>query len=125
MNKRDPKLTVLLFNECINNQNIDGLANLMTEDHTFNPNQEAAKTGKETMKKAWIDFFNMFPDYKNHFTKIESRENFVIIIGFSTCSYKPLNNPALWTAKIENDLVAEWCVYDDTEENRKLLDIKT
>ena len=26
---------------------------------------------------------------------------------------------AIWTAKIENDLVVEWCIYEDTEENRK------
>lgn len=121
MLKKDPKLTVLNFNECINNQDIDGLSKLMTDDHTFNPHEEDSKHGKEAMKKAWMDFFKMFPDYKNHFSKLESRENFVIISGFSTCSYKPLSKPCLWTAKIENDLVAEWCVYDDTTENRKLL----
>ena len=119
MNKKDPKLTALLFNECINNQDINGLANLMTEDHTFED-----KKGKEAMKKAWTDFFNMFPDYRNHFTYIESRENLVIIVGFSTCSYKPLNKHALWTAKIENDLVSEWSIYDDTEENRNILKMK-
>lgn len=124
MNKRDPKLTALLFNECINDQNIEGLSNLMTEDHRCIFNKEETKIGKEIMTKAWSDFFKMLPDYRNHFTKIESRENVVIIIGFSTCSYKPLEGPVLWTAKIENDLVAEWRIYGDTEENRKLLEIQ-
>ena len=68
-------------------------------------------------------FFNMLPDYRNHFVKIESRENLVIIVGFSTCSHKSLEGPALWTAKIENDRVAEWRIYDDTEENRNFLKI--
>jgi len=35
MNSRDPKLIVLLFNECINNQDVEELTSLMTEDHTF------------------------------------------------------------------------------------------
>lgn len=124
MNKKDPKLTALQFNQCINDQNIHGLSNLMTENHSCILGDEEARIGKEIMTKAWQDFFNMCPDYKNHFTKIESRENFVIIIGFSTCSYKALEGPALWTAKIENDLVAEWRIYDDTVENRNLLKIK-
>jgi len=25
----------------------------------------------------------------------------------------------IWTVKIENDQVAEWCIYEDTEENRQ------
>ncbi len=124
MNKKDPKLTALQFNQYINDQNIHALSNLMTENHSCIIKEEEARIGKETMTKAWQDFFNMFPDYKNHFTKIESRENFVIIIGFSTCFYKPLEGPALWTAKIENDRVAEWRIYDDIEENRDLLKIK-
>ena len=65
----------------------------------------------------------MFSDYKNHFTRIESRENTVIIIGHSSCSNDQLNGPALWSAKIEDDLVTEWGVYKDTEENIKLLKI--
>lgn len=125
MNKRDPKLTVLQFNECINNQDSDGLANLMTEDITLMEGEETAQKGKDAVKNAWTQFFNMCSDYKNHFTRIESRENIVVIIGFSTCFNKSVDGPALWTARVENDLVAEWRILDDTEENRKSLDIKT
>ena len=32
---RNPKLISLLFNEAMNNQDIDTLSDLMTEDHTF------------------------------------------------------------------------------------------
>ena len=35
MNKRDPKLTALQFNEYINNQDIEGLSSLMAENHIF------------------------------------------------------------------------------------------
>lgn len=33
MNIRDPKLIALQFNEFINNQDIEGLSGLMTDDH--------------------------------------------------------------------------------------------
>jgi hypothetical protein len=125
MNKKDPKLTILQFNECINNQDPHGLENLLTQDSKLILGEETTHMRKGELKKIWIQFFEMCPDYKNHFIKIESRENLVIIIGFSTCSNKALDGPALWTAKVENDLIAEWRILEDTKENRKLLGIST
>jgi ketosteroid isomerase-like protein len=121
MNKRDPKLIVLQFNECINNQDLEGLSDLMTEDHTFIDSKGEIDRGKDTMLKGWRDFFREFPDYLNHFQRVESRDNLVLITGYSTCSYEPLDGPAIWTAKVDNDLVSEWRVYDDTDENREKL----
>lgn len=123
MNKKDPKLTALQFNEYINNQDIKGLTSLMAEDFTFIDIPGKVEKGKELMTKNWISFFEDFPDYKNIFTRVESRDNFVILIGYSTCSYKPLDGPAIWTATIEDDLVAKWQIFEDTEDNRKKLNI--
>ena len=125
MNKKDPKLTVLKFNECINNQDPNGLANLMTEEVRLIEGEETTRKGKVAVKNAWIEFFNLCPDYKNHFTRIESKDNRVVIIGFSTCSNKVLDGPALWTALFKNDLIDEWRILDDTKGNRKLLGIST
>ena len=124
MGERDPKLIVLLFNECINNQDITGLSRMMTENHTFIDSSEDVHSGKKSMVKGWSDFFDQYPDYQNHFTRIESRENLVLVVGHSTCSYIPLDGPAIWTAKIEDGLVAEWRVYLDTIENRKKLELR-
>ena len=124
MSMKDPKSVVLQFNECINNRDIEGLSNLMTEDHVFIDSGDDIHRGKQADIKGWINFFNLYPDYKNHFTLIESRDNLVLIIGYSTCSFEPFDGPALWTAKIENDLVAEWRVYFDTIDNRKKLDLE-
>ena len=121
MNKRDPKFIVLQFNECINNQDIDGLANLMAPDYTFVDSSDDVLKGKEANVAGWLTFFNQFTDYLNHFHIIESRENMVLVIGHSTCSDKRLDGPAIWTAIVENDLVAEWRVYLDTTENRERL----
>ena len=123
MNSKDPKLTALQFNEYINNQDIKGLSSLMTEDHTFIDREGGVFKGKESMTKGWIDFFNQFPDYKNIFTRVESRDNLVIIIGYAIWSKESSEDHVIWTAKIEDDLVAEWRIYVDTEENRKKFDI--
>ncbi len=51
MNKKDPKLTALQFNQCINDQNIHALSNLMTENHVCIIGEEEARIGKEIMTK--------------------------------------------------------------------------
>lgn len=95
----------------------------MTEDHTFIDREGGVFRGKESMTKGWMDFFNQFPDYRNIFTRVESRDNLVIIIGYAKWSKEPSEDHVIWTAKIEDDLVAEWRIYHDTEENREKFNI--
>lgn len=124
MNKDEQKAIVLRFNEYINKQNIDGLAALMTDDHTFIDSVNNVIHGKEKTLEAWRGFFELFPDYRNVFANLESQNGLVVITGHSICSDKRLDGPALWTAKVKDNKVAEWRVYADTPENRKQLDIK-
>jgi hypothetical protein len=112
---------VLLFNECINNQDIEGLVCLMTENYTLICDGHVDTRDKKTGRQAWSAFFKDFPDYKNIFTRVESVENFVAIAGHSTCSNSNLNGPALWSARVVDDLVDEWQVYEDNGTNRKKL----
>ena len=118
MNHRDPKLTALLFNECINNQDINGLSALMTDDHTFIDREDKSVAGKEAMIEGWIEFFEMFPRYRNTFVRVESRDNLVILLGCAFWNEEDPHDAAIWVAKIEDDLVAEWRIYNDSEENR-------
>jgi len=121
MNLKDPKLIALQFNEYINNQDINGLSNLMTEDHIF-IDRKGVCYGD--MVNGWKEFFNNFPTYKNYFTRVESRDNLVILIGYARWSKDSSEEDhAIWTAIIEDDLVTEWHIYEDTEENRKKLGI--
>jgi len=119
LNKRDPKLTALQFNEYINNQDINGLSSLMTKDHIF-IDRKGDQYGD--MVNGWLEFFNNFPTYKNYFSRVESRGNLVILIGHAKWSEDSLEKDnAIWTATVVEDLVVEWHIYEDTEENRKLL----
>ena len=73
------------------------------------------------MIEAWKSFFKAFPDYKNTFNKIESKNNQVFITGFAYWSKENSFDPAIWSVVIENDLVKEWHLYYDTEANRNKL----
>lgn len=56
--------TALKFNEKINQRDIEGLAKLMTDDHTFIDNAGTVTKGKALMIKGWTDFFSNFPNTK-------------------------------------------------------------
>jgi len=78
MNLKDPKLIALQFNEYINNQDIESLSSLMTEDHIF-----IDRAGDEygDMINGWKEFFTNYPTYRNYFTRVESKDNLVIILS--------------------------------------------
>jgi hypothetical protein len=119
MNTEDPKLIALQFNACINNRDLDGLSLLMTDDHAFIDREGNVHQPKAVMVKGWKEFFAAFPDYKNTFNRIESKDNLVTILGCAYWSQDKRNDPSIWTATIVNDLVQEWRVYFDTEANRR------
>ncbi len=117
MNTKDPKLISLRFNDCINHQDLAGLARLMAEDHTFIDREGTVHQPKQVMVDGWKEFFKTFPKYRNTFNRVESRDNLVVLLGFAYWSEEQPHDPAIWTATIVGDLVHEWRVYADTPEN--------
>ena len=119
MNKRDPKLVALEFNECINTRDLKGLERLMTDDHTFIDRDGKACQSRAVMIANWKRLFERFPAYKNTFKRVESTDNLVVMLGHAYWSEEQAYDPAIWTAVIIDDLVHEWHVYNDTGENRR------
>ncbi len=103
-------LVALRFNDRINQQDLEGLVELMTDDHTFIDSGGKITKGKDTMKDRWREFFKKYPDYRNNFTSVTVQDNVVVMIGYSSCSFKPLEGPSIWTAKIRGGRVSEWKV---------------
>jgi uncharacterized protein (TIGR02246 family) len=114
--------TALRFNERINQQDLEGLAELMTDDHAFIDSRGNITKGKDAMKEGWRHFFEKHPDYRNVFTCVTVQDDVVVIVGYSTCSYKPLDGPNVWTAKIRSGLVSEWrvCWLDQRQEHNSI-----
>lgn len=117
--KADPKLIAVEFNNCITNHDSACLASLMTDDHVFIDRDGNVHRSKEFMVNAWIKFFEQFPNYKNTFTRIESREDRAVMLGYAYWSEPNRHDPAIWTAEIVGGLVAEWHIYYDTAQNRR------
>ena len=123
MNSKDPKLVALQFNQCINNQDLNGLTLLMSDDHAFIDREGKISQPKQFMVQAWKQFFEMVPKYRNTFNRVQSKDNHVAILGFAYWSEKQPYDPIIWTATIVNDLVQEWRTYSDTEANRRQFDL--
>ena len=117
------KTAVEAFNDCINHQDLEGLAQLTTDEHKFVDSAAGTVSGKDACLKAWASFFSAFPDYRNQFDRLVSDGNKVVIAGSSTCSDSRLAGPALWQATLLGDQLAEWRVYEDTHANRLALAI--
>ncbi len=121
MDTQDQETLALRFNEGINRQDAELLADLMTDDHCFVDSAHNAICGKAKALQAWSGFFAAFPDYRNVFETATSTNDMVLLTGHSLCSDKRLDGRALWTAKIRGNKIAEWRVYEDTPENRRRL----
>jgi ketosteroid isomerase-like protein len=103
-------LIALKFNEKINQRDLEGLVELMTDDHTFIDSDGTIVKGKEVMKEGWKEFFKKYPDYRNMFTCVTIQNDVVVMVGYSTCSLKQLDGPNLWTAKVSSGRISEWRV---------------
>jgi ketosteroid isomerase-like protein len=113
---------VIQFNDAINRADLDALASLMTDGHTFIDSDGNALVGKDDVLRAWDGFFAAFPDYRNEWSNVLTIGETVVATGRSVCSTEAaLDGPAIWTARTDGGRVSEWRVYDDTLESRRQL----
>lgn len=119
----DPERIATRFTECINDRDIDGLAHLISDNHRLVDMEEGVDEGKRDVISAWEGLFKIFPDFKNVCKKVSIEDNLVKIEGYTECSDPRLNGPTLFTAKIEDDKISEWRVYEDNPENRRRLNM--
>lgn len=118
--------TALEFVECINRQDLDGLAELMSEDHVFVDREEGIAQGRKTMRDGWSRYFAAYPAYKAHVSRVVALDPIVILVGRTTGSQVPpeieAHETVIWTARVEDGLVAEWRIlYADIEKVRGFL----
>ena len=111
------------FIESINSANTDRLYNLMSNDHVFIDSRGNSMVGNVNMKKAWIGYFNLFPDYKIEITDTLQNDSIIVLLGYASGTYKTNNKnvdnnnhwkiPALWKAIVVNKKIKLWQVYAD------------
>lgn len=118
------------FIESINSANIDRIYNLMNKDHEFIDSQGNKMIGNDNLKKAWIGYFGLFPDYKIEITDILQNDSIIVMLGYASGTYKSNNSssdinnhwrvPASWKVIVVGDKIKLWQVYAD---NSVVIDI--
>ncbi len=119
MKLNDPISIVKAFNDCINNQDIAGMASLMHEGHTFIDRDGSSHGPKIIWWKDGSSFLRCSRSIKTLSLRSKLQKTRVFVLGYAYWSEKEPYDPVIWTGKIENNLIAEWRVYEDSAENRK------
>ncbi|MGE0543415.1 MAG: nuclear transport factor 2 family protein [Dehalococcoidia bacterium] len=141
MQNTDPRSVVLAFVSRINAGDVDGIAALLTDDHEFIDTAGMSFRGRETLREGWAGYFQLFPDYHIHAPSVRVESGTVTLVGTSTGTLTPfgeqtlrrpdgtlpapnqLQGPAIWTACVEDGLIAQWRVCSDTADVRAALGI--
>lgn len=112
----------LEFVNAINTANINKICGLMSDDHVFIDSQDCSVIGKNNMKPCWLEYFNLFPDYKIEIDESFEKDELVCLLGYASGTYRNLHNetdsnhwriPAAWKAIILNNQIKQWQVYAD------------
>ena len=127
---QQPLDIILEFIACINRHDVAGLTALMADDHVFIDSLGMTVHGKDTMRKAWIAYFFLIPDYTIQPQEFLQRDDTVAVFGTArgTCAEKgQLREQNRWEiplalkAIVHAGLVAGWQVYADNEPVRKIM----
>ncbi|MBN1212967.1 MAG: nuclear transport factor 2 family protein [candidate division Zixibacteria bacterium] len=123
-------LTARRFVDAINDHDIDALYELMAGGHRFIDGMGMEVAGREAMKRGWIGYFKIVPDYLIEIVETFDDADTVVFLGWASGTYtgdgtlKKENfwkTPAAWRAVVEDGKVTEWQVYADNEPIRQMM----
>ncbi|MGF7018868.1 ketosteroid isomerase-like protein [Lachnospiraceae bacterium PF1-21] len=111
--------TVLQFVKAINNQNVPALIEMMADDFAF-IDTYGDTNNKEQMKTGWQGYFDWFPDYLIEISDYLENDEFAVIIGRASGSYKgdakrSWSFPAVWKVVVRDEQVVIWQVFCDSK----------
>jgi ketosteroid isomerase-like protein len=130
MQTQNPIDVVLAFVDTINRHDVKALVDIMSEDYTFIDSEGSVIKGREDMRKGWIAYFTLIPDYQISISETMQTPNAVGIFGLARGTYavqgKLLEEnkwemPAAWRAVVKENKISEWQVYADNEPVRQIM----
>jgi ketosteroid isomerase-like protein len=121
---------VLAYIDRINAHDVDGLGALMEEEHVLIDGLGASVTGREVVRRAWRDYFEMVPDYwirvERHFQHgpivgVFGKAGGTVTAdgGLDVANY--WESPAAWQVVVGKTGIAVWQVFADNEPVRQIL----
>ncbi|MGO8759092.1 MAG: nuclear transport factor 2 family protein [Terracidiphilus sp.] len=118
------------FVRAINRQDVEALAERMTEEHRFVDSLDRVVEGRDAMRAAWKGYFALVPDYTIVVEETFCDGPIVVLLGTAQGTYAgggqltPENHwetPVALRAFVEDGKVAAWRVYADNEPMRRLM----
>jgi uncharacterized protein (TIGR02246 family) len=118
------------FVRAINRQDVEKLAELMTETHRFVDSLDNVVEGRERMRADWKSYFDMVPDYTVAVEETYCDGPVVVMLGTAQGTYagggalrseNRWETPVALRAFVEEGKVGEWRVYADNEPMRRLM----
>jgi hypothetical protein len=119
-----PTAAVLSFIDCINRGDVDGLGELMSDDHALTVLDEAPLVGRAANIDAWRGYFTSFPTYVIYPSAMAEADATVAVLGTTTGSHLDLPDEderritVIWVAGVAEGVVSSWQILDDTLEAR-------
>jgi ketosteroid isomerase-like protein len=114
----------------INAHDLDGLSELMTDDHVFIDALDNRGAGRDAMRSGWKQYLALVPDYWIKVDTILQEDGTVALFGRAGGTYAgsiPAGQSgrwemsAAWLAETRDGRVAMWRVYADNLLMRRLM----
>ena len=117
----------------INEHDLVGLNELMTDDHVFIDALDTRVVGRAAMCSGWEQYFTLVPDYWIKVDRTLQDDRVVALFGAAGGTYAGGGSggrkgrwvvPAAWLAETRDDQVAMWRVYADNLPLRRLMGVE-
>jgi ketosteroid isomerase-like protein len=109
--------TLKQFVTAINTHDLDVLAVLMANDHTFIDSLGNRVQGAASMQVAWRGYFSFCPDYWIRIDELMAEGTIALAVGEAggTIDGTVWRTPAAWKAVVGDGKVLEWRVFADNK----------
>jgi ketosteroid isomerase-like protein len=109
--------TITDFAAAINSHDLEKIAALMSDDHTFIDAHGNEMAGKETIKAGWGNYFALFPGYYIEIEQSLNKGDLTVAYGYAGAGTgeNAWKIPAAWRAIVRDGKIKLWQVYADTK----------
>lgn len=108
------------FIHAVNGKNISQIVLSLSESTVFSNSQGKEIKGRDNVLRAWMKYFELFPDYYIDAENLIEDGNTIVILGYSGGNYKNMKKedcqwrlPSAWKVKLEDSQITCWQVYTD------------
>ena len=129
--RASPVATVIHFVDCVNRGDVDGLAELMTDDHELRVFDEQPVRGRDANIAGWRGYVGAFPGYEILPHRISERDGTVAVLGHTSGSHLGLSDAEettltlVWRAEVHDGRLRSWTLSEDTPQLRRALGFDT